>query len=118
MRLNVTVPDRLIERVRTDLPDVNVSGVLQAALRSLLECDHERLSCATCETTVSRADLATTALDQLYRDLLWALEPLVDRGGTAEGAARVAKSVGLEHGIPAAERVPLPRPNRAMREAS
>ena len=118
MRLNVTVPDRLIERVRDDLPGVNVSGVLQTALRTLLECDHERLACATCEASVSRVELATTALDRLYRDLLAAWEPLVDRQGTAEGAARVAKSVALQHGVERAETMPLPRPTRAMREAS
>jgi post-segregation antitoxin (ccd killing protein) len=33
MRLNVTVPDGLIARVREEHPDLNVSGVLQQALR-------------------------------------------------------------------------------------
>ena len=118
MRLNVTVPDRLIERVRDDLPGVNVSGVLQSALRELLECDHERLSCSQCEASLSRSELSTTALDRLYRELMAAWEPLVDRQGTAEGAARVAKHVAQEAGVPRADRIPLPRPSRAMREAS
>ena len=117
MRLNVTVPDRLIERVRDDLPDVNVSGVLQAALRTLLECDHDHLTCAGCGGDVDRSTVATEALGQFWSELLGEWEPLVDRHGTAVGAATVAKSVAVRHGVPRADRMPLPRPSRAMREA-
>lgn len=55
------------------------------------------------------------ALDALYRDLLWVLEDLVDRGGTAEGAARVLKAVAKRHGVRSADS-PLPRPSRRTRE--
>lgn len=55
------------------------------------------------------------AMEVLWKDMLWALEELVDRGGTAEGAARVLKQVAVRHAIPGAEN-PLPRPSRRTRE--
>jgi hypothetical protein len=118
VRVNVSVPDPLFEQVRENLPDLNVSGVLQDALRALLDCDHDRLVCACCDSPVSSDEVATTAQDRLYRALLAAWEPLVDSHGTAVGAATVAKRVALEVGVPAADSLPLPRPARSMREAS
>ena len=115
VRVNVYVPDELGERIKADLPDVNVSAVVQDALRSLLECDHDRVACADCGEQV---DVVGEGLTRFWGELLWSWEPLVDRGGTAEGAARVAKSVAVRMGVPGADRMPLPRPTRAMREAS
>lgn len=112
MRLNVYVPDDLGEKVRRSLPDVNVSAVLQDALRSLLECDHEQLACVTCGQVVEHSADVGEALETFWRELLYAWGPLVDRGGTAEGAARVGKEVALALGVPGAERRPLPRPPR------
>lgn len=118
MRLNVYLPDELGEQVRDTLPDLNVSAVVQDALRTLLDCDHERLVCATCEVSVSAEVIAGAAMRDLWRELLWAWEPLVDRHGTAVGAATVGKDVAVRMGVPGAESMPLPRPSRAMREAS
>lgn len=106
------LPDELGETVKTVLPDVNVSAVLQEALRRLLDCEHERLACTDCGTVVNPSGLADQALDQLWQELLWAWQPLVDRGGTAEGAARVGRDVAVRLGVPGAERRPLPRPPR------
>lgn len=120
VRINVSVPDALIERVRAELPDLNVSGVLQSALRRLLECDHVRLVCGDCGEEVDPDDAAIIAdtLARFWRELLWAWQPLVDKGGTAEGAARVAKRVAVEMGVPGAERIGIPRPPRNARRAS
>lgn len=121
MRINAYVPDGLAERVKAELPEVNVSAVLQEALRSLLDCDHDRLACADCGEPVDGSVVdAEEALAAFWSDLLHEWGPLVDRGGTAEGAARVGKAVAIAHGIPGADRKPLPRPPRhaAMRHAS
>ena len=118
MRLNVYVPDELGERVREQLPDVNVSALLQQALRGLIECDHERLACADCGEVVDYSAAAGEALEMFWRELLYAWQPLVDRGGTAEGAARVGKEVAKALGVPGADRCPIPRPPRHARQAS
>lgn len=117
MRVNVYLPDDLGERVRSDLPDVNVSAVLQSALRGLLECGHEQLTCGDCGESVEASEVAGEALAAFWSELLWAWEPLVDRGGTAEGAAKVGRGVAVAMGVPDAERRPLPRPPRMRRTA-
>lgn len=53
--------------------------------------------------------------EAFYRDLLHELGELARAGGTAVGAARVAKRVAREHGLDVA-RVPLPRLTRVERE--
>jgi hypothetical protein len=52
-----------------------------------------------------------------YRELLFRLGEHAQRGGTAYGAAAVAKRVALEFGVGGAEHLPLPRPTRFEREA-
>lgn len=118
MRLNVSVPDQLVEQVREELPDLNVSAVLQRALRELIECEHERYLCADCGEDVEPDDIAREAMGLLWAELVHAWQPLVDRGGTAEGAARVGKEVAVRMGAAGAERRALPRPPRHHREAS
>ena len=64
-------------------------------------------------------EAATGPLDPetFYRDVLHALgEHARRRGATAQGAAAVVKRVAREHGLPIAERLPLPRLTRAERE--
>lgn len=53
---------------------------------------------------------------RFYTDLLHELGEHARRGGTATGAAAVAKSVALRHGVPGATELPVPRLNRAERE--
>ncbi len=115
MRVNVYLPDELAERVRTELPELNVSGKLQEALREALDCHHARLECACCSAELSRAGLEARAVEYFYRELLHELGPLVDNAGTAEGAARIAKRLALDAGVAAADRLPLPRPPRLAR---
>lgn len=119
MRINAYLPDDLGERLREELPDVNVSAVLQQALRGLLDCEHERLACADCGEPVdgSAADVGE-ALAAFWGELLHEWQALVDKGGTAEGAARVGKAVAMRFGVPGAERRPIPRPPRSMRKVS
>lgn len=112
MRLNVSVPDALMDQVRADLPDLNVSAVLQRALRDLLECDHEQMVCAACGDDVDVVDIARESMGLLWGELVHAWQPLVDRGGTAEGAARIGKEVAVRMGAAGAERRSLPRPPR------
>ena len=113
MRLNVYLPDDLGEQVKDQLPDVNVSALLQDALRGLLECGHERLRCDCCGEMVDPEAVAGAALDAFYAELLWEWQALVDNRGTAVGAAQVAKRVAVEMNVPGADRRPLPRPPRA-----
>ena len=103
VRITIYVPDDLGEQVRS--ADMNVSAVAQEALRQRLGCTHDHLSCAGCGDVLEHSDVAGAALAAFYDELLWAFEPLVDRGGTAEGAARVAKSVALQHGVERAETI-------------
>lgn len=112
MRVNVYVPNELGERLRSSLPDLNVSAVLQNALRALLDCEHGVVACVDCGEAVDPSASTGEALAAFWRELLWAWEPLVDRGGTAEGAARVGKAVAVEFGVPGADLRPLPRPAR------
>lgn len=51
--------------------------------------------------------------ERFYSDLVFELGEHARSGGTAIGAAVVAKRVALAHGVAAADRVPLPRMNRA-----
>lgn len=113
------LPDDLAASVREQLPDINVSAVLQDALRRMLEgeCPHNRLSCADCGSAVPRDQVGGEAAARFYRELLFELGPLVDQLGTAEGAARIAKRIAVELGVPGADRAPLPRPPRSAREA-
>lgn len=60
-------------------------------------------------------DRTMRELANFYRDILYALEDLVDQGGTAVGAARVIRRVAKEHGVPNA-RDTLPVPTRQTRE--
>lgn len=117
MRLSVYVPDELAQEVRRALPGVNVSAALQGALRALLECNHNRLSCSSCAASIDRRRIASDALEAFYVDLLHELQRIIP-AGTAEGAARVAKQVAIEAGVTRAETLPLPRATRAEREAA
>jgi hypothetical protein len=119
-RKNVSLPDDLEASVRELLPDINVSAVLQDALRKLLEggeCPHNRLTCAECGVDVARSQVGGELAGRFYRELLHELGPLVDQLGTAEGAARIAKRIALELGVPGADHLGLPRPPRSAREA-
>ena len=115
-RVNVHLPNHLAEQVRAKLPGVNVSAVLQNALREMLECPHERLTCGDCGDTVDRRVVAGEAMAEFWRELLWEWESLVDKGGTAVGAAQVGKQVAVRLGVPRAETMPLPRPARSRPE--
>ena len=58
-------------------------------------------------TAVSEIDI-----DAFYANALHELGLLAHRGGSAVGAAAVLKRVALAYGVPAAERIPLPRLTR------
>lgn len=117
-RVNVWLPEGLADLVRTHLPSANFSQLLQEALRAALGCLHDQLACAHCAHPVDRWALVDEHLSKFYSDALWDLTPLVDRGATAEGAARVLKDVAQRHRVSAAGRTPLPRPSRAARHAA
>ncbi|MCU1495376.1 MAG: hypothetical protein JWO62_3140 [Acidimicrobiaceae bacterium] len=51
--------------------------------------------------------------ERFYAELLYELGEHAQRGGSAFGAAAVAKRVARAHGLEAASRFPLPRPTRA-----
>lgn len=107
-RLNVSVPDELVALVKEQLPGLNVSAVLQEG----------PLECVTCRARLDRYALVIEALGKFYSDALWELDPLIRREGTAEGAARILKQLAANRGVPEADKLPLPRPNRANRQAA
>lgn len=119
-RKNVSIPDDLLAAVAEHLPDLNVSAVVQDALRAMLEgeCPHSRITCTDCGQTLNRDAVSGEALSEFWAELLHEWQPLVDKGGTAEGAARVGKNVAVRMGVPGAERRALPRPARHAREAA
>lgn len=117
MRVNVWLPDELNDAVRAELPELNISNVLQEALRDRLGCRHDRAVCARCSAPLDPWSMANERLDRFYLDLIDALAELMLRPGTVEGACRVAKEIGERAQIPAASRRPLPRPSKAMRTA-
>src|SRR2546423_8100958 len=99
MRVNVWLPDELNATIKRELPDVNVSAVLQRSLAALLECRHDELACSACASPIDRRQLIDNALSAFYLDLHWKLCELVDRGGTAEAAARIAKDIACRHHV-------------------
>lgn len=115
MRVHLWLPEKLAAKAAEQVPDVNLSQLLQEAVRGILGCEHLDLSCESCAKPIDRWALRDEWLDRFYSEVLWALEPLVQRCGTAEGAARVLKDIALRHQIKAAEALPLPRPSRANR---
>lgn len=117
-RKSVYVPEELWSRVEEELSGVNVSALLQEALRAALECSHDELTCLGCATSLTRADVAHERTEALYRDLMGKLEDLVRSGGTATGAAKVLRDVGRAHQVEAADILPLPRPSRAEAAAA
>ena len=117
-RVNVYLPEELVALVRAALPGVNVSAVLQAGLRDLLDCPHPAAACAECGASIDLDERIDAALGAFYLDCLWELADLARRSGTAEGAARIVKSVALRHRIAVAERAPLPGMSRAERRAA
>ena len=65
----------------------------------------------------SQFEATTDRIEQFYRDLLHELGEFGRRpSATALGAAVVVKRVAKAHGIEIADRLPLPRLNRAERE--
>lgn len=117
-RVSVTIPDELAGEVRRRLPALNVSGLLQNALRAALGCSHGQLTCATCAASLDPGDVAREALDALYRDLVDGLEDLLWSAGTLEGFGVRLKNVAQRHNVRLAFVRPLPRHTRAEREAA
>lgn len=115
MRLNVHVPDELAALVKSQLPGLNVSALLQDALRARLDCDHHALACATCGTEISRREIVDAALSHFYGEIMWQLIGPVSRCATAEGAGRVVKSIAEGLGVTAVKTMPVPRATRSQR---
>lgn len=114
-RLNVYLPDELAGEVKRRFPGLNVSETLQNALRALWECQHWHLACAACSEPVELHGAIDAAVTALFRDIYVALLPSMQRGGTAEGAARVMQHQAELAGWSGAAKVPLPRLTRAER---
>jgi hypothetical protein len=114
VRINVWLPELLAKTVRDELPNINVSQILQDRLRELLGCKHRHAQCSACAAPIDLLEVRRDAKDEFYSQLLWELEDLVGRGGTAEGAARVAKEIARAHDLKGVRR-PLPRPTQLQR---
>jgi hypothetical protein len=114
-RINVTLPDELATLVRTELPGLNVSGVLQEALQRLVRCEHRELGCSCCGARVVRRELEGAILSGFFAEAMWRLQEPVSRCATAEGAARVLRDLAQAWEVPRWDHVPLPRPTKAER---
>lgn len=122
-RVNVWLPQAIYDTLRQDLPDINVSGLLQKAIEGTLDCWHDQLECARCHAQVDHQYLLSLGVTRFYNDARHAIGELATRGGgTAEGAQRVLQDVaklwhghGLVHWD--AAHAPLNRPSRSVREA-
>jgi hypothetical protein len=114
-RISVYLPDELVELVREQLPDVNVSRLVQEALSGRLACSHERVTCVRCTAAFDRTELDRIALAAFWLEVEAAVEPIVFMVGTAEGAAAAAWGVARAQGLTVGTN---PRPTRAEREAA
>lgn len=118
-RVNLSVPDDLLAAVRAAGQDLNLSGALQDALRARLDCRHAAgWRCVECCEPVDPSSFVDQAEGRLFGDLRARLEPLVRRGGTAEGAARVMSDVFRRHQVTAALGAVELAPSRAERRAA
>jgi hypothetical protein len=116
-RLNVSVPDELVKQVRRAHPELNISAVLQEALRAALGCRHDhRLACGACGEELEPGDLEAAALSRFYATIMNLVSDAVFAGYTVEGVARVIRSWAQREGIPNADRIPLPVVSRSRRQ--
>jgi Arc/MetJ-type ribon-helix-helix transcriptional regulator len=116
MRVNVSLPDELYQALRERCPELNVSAVVQDALRALIDCQHDRgARCTVCAATIDLDGLTMVARSAAWR-LVWeAIGDGVRAGWTMEGLARVARDRAMSHGVAEAQRWPLPRLTNAAR---
>ena len=122
-RVNVWLPEAIYDTLRRELPDINVSRLLQMAIEGTLRCGHDQLECSRCGSRVDHQYLLSLGITRFYNDIHLAIGDLATRGGgTAEGAQRVLQDVaklwhgqGLVHWD--AAHAPLNRPSRSVREA-
>lgn len=118
-RLSLSLPEDLAIRIATERPGLNISALLQSALRGVLDdCAHDRWLCASCTAPIERRQVEDAAAGQLYRAAMVAIGDLVAVCGTAEGAARLLRREGQKLGVELAFATPLPKPTRAEREAA
>ena len=116
-RVNLSIPEPLLARVREQAPDLNLSEVLRDALGQLELCSHADLECRVCHAVKDRHEMIDAALSTFYDALHERVAELVYRGdGTAEGAMRIMAAVGRDFGVSMVERRPLPRPSRKARQ--
>jgi hypothetical protein len=115
-RLNVSVPDELIELAKQRHPSMNVSRVLQEGLRRAVGCEHEHLACVECGDELGLDELRGPILEPFFVEAMRALADLLYDGGTLEGYARVLRRIGREHHVDRAMTFPLPVLSRSQRE--
>jgi hypothetical protein len=115
-RVNVWIPDELHHTIKSRVPRLNLSAIVQGALAATLECDHDELACATCSAGVERSGIADEAMGRLYDLALGKLERLMNDGGTVEGAIRLLAEAGRGLNVTAAQRA-VPRLSKARRDA-
>ena len=115
-RVTLWVPDELAAMVRSELPDANWSAALQSGLRAALECDHPRFGCSACGDQLERSDVTGPPLSRFFSAVMARLGHHVDQAGY-EGAARLVRTVAIDHGVPGVTTTPLPRPTRRQLEA-
>lgn len=115
-RLNVSVPDELIELAKQRHPSMNVSRVLQEGLRRAVACRHEHVSCAECGDDLDVEQLRGPLLDAFFVEAMHQLADLLYDGGTLEGYARVLRRLGRAHHVDRANTFPLPVLSRSQRE--
>lgn len=112
-RRTVWVPDELEQLVAEQLAEVNWSAAIQAGLRALLECRHDELACISCGAETTAARVAGEPLAAFYRAAMAEYSMRTDQAGYV-GAAQVLRRLAVDHEVPGAGTVPLPRATRAQ----
>jgi len=117
-RVSVSLPPELLEQARALHPDLNVSGLLQDALRALVSCEHEDLVCARCGTSVRDAAVAERALSRFYVDAMTLVHDHALAEGTVIGLTRRLRDLARSYQLRIANELPMPGLTRAERGAA
>lgn len=113
MRINVYVPDELVALAQQRHPSYNASRLFQESLRSLTRCGHEALECRACGKELLRDVVGRASSELLFREAVVALEALMVKGGSVEGAIRVLFDVARKLNVRQSFSMRVPRRTHA-----
>jgi hypothetical protein len=114
-RVNVWVPDGLLEQLRERCPGAVMSRLVQDAVRAALGCEHAAgWTCAVCGVPVDRLEVERTAKADLWRAISARLEGTPPT--SVVGAHKLMRDEAIRQGVASAAFSPewrLPRHRRS-----